>query len=112
MNSQIGIQNNNKEPDNILPVTKLLQARNARITRIEPLQMISNVFMHAMYNEIVKTNMGIIPNQNHRVSRTLKQLMSGVTAQLVNRIRLPNFDRNCKEKNFSLSESCQTGVYR
>jgi hypothetical protein len=96
MNNQIGIQNSNKEPANMPPVTKLLQARYARMTRIEPLQMISNVFMQAIYNEIAKTNMGIIPSPDHRVSRTLKQLICGVTAQLVNRIRLPNFDRNCR----------------
>jgi hypothetical protein len=84
MNNQIGIQNSNKEPATRPPVTKLLQARYARMTRIEPLQMISNVFMQAMYNEIAKTNMGIIPSQYHRVSRTLNQLICGITAYSVN----------------------------
>jgi hypothetical protein len=82
MNSQIGIQNSNKEPANMLPVTKLLQARYARMTRIEPLQKISNVFIQAMYNEIAKANMGIIPSQDHRVQRTLKQLIHSVTIYL------------------------------
>jgi hypothetical protein len=57
------MQNSNKEPDNMLPVTKLLQARNARMTRIRPLQMISNVlFIQSLYNEIIKAEMGIIPS--------------------------------------------------
>lgn len=88
------------------PVTKLLQARYARMTRIEPLQMISNVlFIQSLYNEITKAEMGIIPNWDPRVGRTLKYLIRGITVQLVNRIRLP-------KGNFRLTESCQTGVRR
>lgn len=88
------------------PVTKLLQARYARMTRIEPLQMISNVlFIQSLYNEITKAEMGIIPSWDPRVGRTLKYLIRGITVQLVNRIRLP-------KGNFRLTESCQTGVRR
>jgi hypothetical protein len=53
MYSQIGIQNSNKEPTRIPPARKLFQARNARIARIEPLQIISNVVISTMYNETI-----------------------------------------------------------
>lgn len=52
MYSQSGMQNNNKEPTRIPPARKLLQARKARIARIEPLQIISNVVMPTIYNEM------------------------------------------------------------
>jgi len=45
MNSQIGMQDSNKDPARIPPPIKLLHARYARITRIEPLQTISNVLI-------------------------------------------------------------------
>jgi hypothetical protein len=61
--NQIGIQNSNRAPDRRPPPTKLPHARNTRITRIEPLQNISNVLMHAMYNEIAEGKMGIIPHR-------------------------------------------------
>ena len=53
MYSQIGIQNSNKEPTRIPPARKLFQARKARIARIEPLQIISNVVIVTMYNKMV-----------------------------------------------------------
>ncbi len=61
MYSQIGIQNSNSEPTRIPPAIKLLQARYASSARIEPLQIISNVVMQAMYNETDKAKMGSIP---------------------------------------------------
>ena len=61
MYNQSGIQKSNKDPARIPPPIKLLQARNARTTRIEPLQTISNVVIHAMYNKSTKAKMGIIP---------------------------------------------------
>jgi hypothetical protein len=53
MYSQIGIQNSNSEPTRIPPARKLLQARKARIARIEPLQIISNVVIWTIYNETI-----------------------------------------------------------
>ena len=61
MYSQSGIQNSSKDPVRIPPATKLLQARNARTMRIEPLQIISNVVMPRLYNKMTQERMGIIP---------------------------------------------------
>jgi hypothetical protein len=47
------MQNSNNEPTRIPPARKLLQARKARIARIEPLQIISNVVIWTMYNEMI-----------------------------------------------------------
>ena len=63
MYNQIGTQDSNSAPARIPPPTKLLQARNTRITRIVPLQIISIVVMQRIYNEITKANMGIIPQR-------------------------------------------------
>jgi hypothetical protein len=52
MYNQIGIQNSNSEPTKIPPARKLLQARKARIARIEPLQIISNVVIRTIYNKM------------------------------------------------------------
>jgi hypothetical protein len=59
--NQIGIQNSNKEPTRIPPARKLFQARKARIARIEPLQIISNVVMGTIYNETGSRCMGSNP---------------------------------------------------
>ena len=53
MYSQMGIQNSNNEPTMIPPARKLFQARKARIARIEPLQINSNVVISLMYNEMI-----------------------------------------------------------
>lgn len=52
MYNQTGIQNSNNEPTKMPPARKLLQASTARIARIEPLQIISNVVMETIYNEM------------------------------------------------------------
>lgn len=52
MYSQIGMQNSKNEPRRTPPARKLLQASKARIARIEPLQIISNVVMPTIYNKM------------------------------------------------------------
>jgi hypothetical protein len=61
INNQIGMQNNSRATANILPATKLLQAKYPRTMRTEPRQNISIVFILKIYNETIKTEMGIIP---------------------------------------------------
>ncbi len=55
------MQSTRKEPARILPAAKLIQARYARMTTMEPLQTNSNVFMQVIYNETIRPKMGIIP---------------------------------------------------
>ncbi len=61
MYSQAGMHSKRKDPAKILPVAKLIQARQARTTAIEPLQINSNVFMQVIYNQTVRAKMGFIP---------------------------------------------------
>ena len=61
MYNQIGIQSSKNEPTKIPPARKLLQARKAKIARIDPLQIISIVVMQTMYNETTGVKMGSIP---------------------------------------------------
>lgn len=61
MNSQAGMQSRRNAPARIPPAAKLIQAKKARITRIEPLQSISKVFMPLIYNKLAAVKMGYIP---------------------------------------------------
>lgn len=61
MNNQAGIHNRSKYPARMLPVEKLIQAKQARKTTIEPLQTISNVLILVIYNETAEDKMGIYP---------------------------------------------------
>jgi len=61
INNQIGMQNNRRVTASILPATRLLHAKYPRTMRTEPRQIISIVFMLEIYNETIKTEMGILP---------------------------------------------------
>jgi hypothetical protein len=61
MNNQAGIHSKRNNPVKTPPVAKLIQERYASMTTIEPLQIISNVFILVIYNEITGSKMGIIP---------------------------------------------------
>ncbi len=61
MYNQAGMQSKMKDPAKILPAVKLIQARQARTTAIEPLQINSNVFIQIMYNQTARAKMGFIP---------------------------------------------------
>src|SRR5512138_1100581 len=61
MNSQAGIQSSRKTPASMPPVAKLIHARHANMTTIEPLQTISNVFMQIIYDKTEAAKMGFIP---------------------------------------------------
>jgi hypothetical protein len=53
------------------PARKLVQARYTSTTRIEPLQIISNVLIRSIYNETAKEIMGILPSWYARESKTI-----------------------------------------
>ena len=61
MNNQAGIHTRRNNPARIPPAAKLIQDRYTSMTTIEPLQIISNVFIPIIYNEITVSKMGIIP---------------------------------------------------
>jgi hypothetical protein len=61
MNNQAGIQSRRNNPVRVPPVAKLIQDRQTSTMTIEPLQIISNVFMPIIYNETARPKMGIIP---------------------------------------------------
>jgi hypothetical protein len=61
MNSQAGIHSRRKAPARIPPAAKLIQAKQARIMRTEPLQNNSNVLMRTIYNKNAEAKMGFLP---------------------------------------------------
>ena len=61
MNSHAGIHSIRNRAARRLPAAKLIHARYARMTTIEPLQTNSNVFMPIMYDKILAAKMGFIP---------------------------------------------------
>ena len=55
------MQNNRRATAKILPATKLFQAKYPRTIRTEPRQNISIVFILEIYDETIKSEMGILP---------------------------------------------------